>query len=862
MSRVLGRKSRIFRAVTPSRSGFALALGLAFFSVLINPCSSVASSITSSTIPEEKTVRRVDLSPDHPQPWPERLWRRVQTLGDELVVSLSTAIFDGLDQLDVNFLRIPGNTRLGFRTERAVLDNFDLLNTYTVIDRTRFRVRSNPLHKITTWDEDQETPLYGAPFAALLFEAQTAIEWMNIRQVGARKYNEQVLKGEAPSFSIPYPVGNEAVSSESPLLLREEDVKDLNPDVSLSYFDPEIRAQFAKLPNLLTFPFRLPLHRKDVSKMHDGEILSYSFDAQVEVGVSAGLKIIPDLGVLHAGVDVRGSLFTHGRFQITVLREDARFARVKLTRLNEKGAKTGIRAGVKRRKVLNDFLVFKGKSLVSSVSLNIVPFDFEAARIAASQFDVVYRYDLDSEEGRKAYHRAVLGRFALSEETADSVIDLEGKSVERLVSRELRRKTRLTSVKSDLSHFLRLRWNAKREALEASIELEDGTRTVFEGKREKSSDHRFLFGAVSEKATKRITLAVDADRFHEGSDDSVFIIAEVLKNDSRTSAKELNTSIQRMGDLLRKRDILPQAVDFGNRRTWYGRSSFHYGYSLSMKELREFLSLDRSRVEAAALGNLKQGDVEAFMAAWDDSARAFRIGSDPKAFFTALSSLFTERFALERLTAVLFDSLAETEIEYFVSAQNTGFGRVQIRGKTVTSVEQALTRTDRQLGWESYSRLKKVDPESVVSAISVTGQSNGLSSLRFSFSHRPANVYFRVYKISGVKRQTTLAEVVVSNYRGRFKAGVNSLILDPFSTDPLVGKLSKNLREGERYLVMIAFSRMNDRFGALSSASFRVDEGFGPEVLPPLGQGKRKKRDRSDHPTTETSDKRANSGPK
>ena len=214
------------------------------------------------------------------------------------------------------------------------------------------------------------------------------------------------------------------------------------------------------------------------------------------------------------------------------------------------------------------------------------------------------------------------------------------------------------------------------------------------------------------------------------------------------------------------------------------------------------------------------------MNAWTDASAAFAAGAEGPELFTRLRGVFANRFSIEPLTNVIFDALAGKAIDYFVTAQNVAFGRVQEHGKTISSVEKALTNTDRELGFETYSQRLKQDSEAVVKELHVDSLPGGLKKLRFTLAQSPANVFFRLFLVTGFKRQRMVAEIVVNNRNQRFKIGENTLILDPDSQDLLTAKLSRDMRRREFYNLSVAYAQTSDRYGPVSSSRFEVEEPY------------------------------------
>jgi hypothetical protein len=798
-----------------------------------------ALAVLASVVTIPLALASVD--PENPKPWPERILHLLGTTADHAFLDLSSALFNSLNGLNADLLGFAGNGHVGIELHRDVLDNFDHLNTYTVIDRVRFKAKGNPLGNVTTWKQDVQTFGLGTPYVALIFQPQASIEWSDVRQVKALDFKNKkeptakMLKKQAEARTVLSPNDgdkDDVIKTITPLPEASPDpnLSELNPDVPIAFLDPSIRARFARVPNLLTFPFRLPLNRADVRKMSDGEVLSYAFDGQFDVGVSVGLKVIPTLNVVNAGINIQGTHVVHGRHQISVLRESDRYARVKLTRVVENGFQEGVHVGIDRQNAFTGFNVGVQKDFLK-FDANFVPFDWSALQLKTNQFDVVYRYDLDDPVGKAAFHKAVLGHFSESDWVTGGRTGDTSLPVERMLSRDSEIATSNHHSRIEISQILHLDWDAQHESLKATIELPDGTHHLLEAYRQKQKKHRVFFGASGESKTRRMTLLVDAELLAAQDPQSIFVVAEVTEDDSNTSGDELNQAIARMENLLRKPDLLPDIAmtmpgkkDNTSQSAWYGRSSFYYGYSLGYKEVTRFLSMDPNQLEAAAarafLDDARQAD--RFVRAWGNASAAFVAGADAKVLFDDLNAVFSGKFSLEAVTNIVFDSLAAQSIDYFVTAQNIAFGRVQDRGKTVPAIQTALTNTDRSLGFETYSQRTHQDTDAVVRDIHIDTMPSGLKMLRFVLAYQPANISFELFRVSDLNRQSLITEDVVNNWNGRFKAGQNSILLDPNSVDLLTSKLSRDLRQGAGvfYNLSVSYSRTAEHYGPTATVKY------------------------------------------
>ncbi len=796
---------------------------------------------------------------DDPEPraWPERLLRTVRSVGNRGYLALTTALFEQADEIGLNLFDFPGEGRARVKIHRDVFDNFDPLNTYTVIDRVQLRMDARPFQGITTLTQGAEITSTFTPYASFIFEPQGMIEWMNVRPVEAFRLKKETKVSSIRSQAESFMAGT--VPDPEP----DPDLSEMNPDFPIVFRDPSLRAKFSKILNLGTFPFRLPLSRRDVRKMKDGEILGYAFDGQVEMGLGVGVKVTPMPSLVQAGLGVRGTVILHGRYQIAVLREDERFARVKITRLGEHGKKFSVHAGSSWQANEDGTMVFRGeeidrKGVVRKVVRTLPFFSWEMARMKGSQFDAVYRYDLHSAEARRAFHRAVLGGFGPSEELAEPFLKTEpapGQTpvVQRMLSREAKRETRTRRAKAELSYFLKLDWNRKRESLEAKLELPDGSHIVHQAGRETKKSVSKIFSSARENRLSRMTLMLDEEKLAKQDPEAIYAITEFTDEDSNTSGRELRKVIGRMEARLRKPELLPTLVTRipkegkpeKTRATWTGRSSFYYGYSLSTQDISDFLTAHPGTVrEAAAKSILGEEELAEFEARWSAAAASWARRDPPRELFQNLRRLFADGIPIDRLTEVIFDSLPGRSIHYFVTAQNVTFGTIQEHGKTVTSVEKILTLTDRELGWNEYSQRLKQDSEAITREMRVVRHADGWGELHFTLAHRPEHVFFRLYEITGFRKQKRIAEIVINNRSERFVEGVNRILLDPESLDALTAKLSRSLRQMRYYSISIGYSRGANRFGPVSTTRFDVDAPYperDPEPEPTPKKKKKKK---------------------
>jgi hypothetical protein len=355
--------------------------------------------------------------------WPESFYQAAMaTSAPSGQSQFTNALFDAGDTSTLFGDDFNPNNTFPIQIDRNVYPNFDLLGTVTAIDQ------------IKLYDE---TPLIGVagalakanelipfPFANVNFIVRGAIEFRDIRQLTPDQAKIVSFAAKAPEF---------AANEVNPYLNSSK----------LSTFDST------------RIPFKIPLSRGNIRNMQVGEIVSYTLSGQVGFGGSVGLKLLPS-DVMSAGASLLLETFLVGSFQVSIMKESERFAKVCISRLHGHEQDAQLQAGIAFSNFVNGFFVFKNKdlnTLIESVTENVVPFQYQVLSEKDKEMSVAYRYDLDSDEGRDSFHHAVLGSFKESDEAS---------GVNKLFNRVSYIKTKQKTQTLDLSFFLNLQHGQKK----------------------------------------------------------------------------------------------------------------------------------------------------------------------------------------------------------------------------------------------------------------------------------------------------------------------------------------------------------------------------------------------------------------
>jgi hypothetical protein len=445
--------------------------------------------------------------------WPARVWAFLGEQAGQAGSAAVSALFDALDEIDLYSMDVGRDARLGIEFDREVYDNSDTFNTWTVIDRAKVKLEGGAPEGWTSLPAEATTGALGGPFISAVFEPKLSLEWADVRQVATlgftkrRKLEEleqgrAALRRELEERYVDRSASGTGARAE-PEPEPDPNVRETNPYTPWYYWDPSIRARFSRALNVFTFPLRTPLSVGAFRRrMQDGEVISWSTVGRVEVGAEVGWAIVPDLSLRSSGISYRLAAIAEGQYRISVLREDARFARIKLSTEAGFGTHRRITVGVSKEKAYGGLLLFRGTKLeqsgVLAQDLRIVPIEWDKTSIRTKFFDVGYRYDLDQEDGRDAYHRAVLGAFSLSDEIAKRDLGAAAPAVERVFHRVGKSKDVEAVGRVSISGIYEKERGRKLRALEAVIDLPDGTHHVSQSIAEGTSSKKGLFGANRE----------------------------------------------------------------------------------------------------------------------------------------------------------------------------------------------------------------------------------------------------------------------------------------------------------------------------------------------------------------------------
>ena len=912
----------------------------------------------SSTPKTSKRPVLYDQAREEVHSWPGQLWRLLTTQLDGAGLQVTNSIFSALTEFDL--VKTPiGKGQFKLTTKREVFDNYDLLNTWTVIDH--FYINSNvPVLNLSV-------PVPTGPAGTLSFGfwigGNAGMTWTNIRQVPAQRYRElpsvddeqrkielstwfrqqQAIDAagthqgrDAGRIDVADPTTPSVSPSVSPIPV-DPSVTSLDPSSPWYMFDPSIRPRLSKLINRVIFPFRLPVNFEKFKEMESGELISYSGTGGIEVGGSVGWNYIkvPYLDQFNVSASVK--TYVRGDYTISVLKENERFAKVKVSRSLTRGAGFGFNSDFNNKTVYSGLLLIKDpiKIVVGKYNFHLIPFQYSGDKNQSNFFDVGYRYDLKDPSAQEAFGRAVLGSFALSEELRDRRTPEGEPIVQRIFDRAATQDQHSSNRGLTIGGLFNWQASHTVEEFKATLNLPDGTNHVLKEATQNSSQWKNILG-IWERFRFNFTVALNQEAYEKGDPNSFFLVAEAFIDDSRTSGKEIRNYIAEVERVTGKTELLPELplfvpkkkqpkpkpsakprrikldentrrrlgdtdpefsddgdeddddedegdvttggqaeatdVDGAHPRTrsvriepevpdsipanagsevrmkraMYGRSSFYYGLNIPRPLLEKFVNIpdakkvsllemafgvtegawDRVKKRPAFIEDASEDQekdtppilVQRFYHRW----RRIHSGLPIEEQVHRLGELFSERRHSYELMLLLQLALAGEELDYFVTAQDAAFGRVQQRGKATTNVDKILYQADQQMGFERMAGGFRGDPEATLTDLSSKVLDDDRVELKFNLTKEAKFIYFRLTRSTRWKRYKVVSEVIFANSAGRFPQGKNSIILDRLSTDYLSREMGTPLQKNEFYIINMGYTRDGVRWGQATSTRFQM----------------------------------------
>lgn len=752
-----------------------------------------------------------------PESWPGHLWADFSKEVDKSGTVFTNIIFDQLDDFSFGHGLGPVDVNVGVR--RSVLDNHDVLNTWTVNDEFSFSVGHS--------DTEFTFPLVPSVTTPVGFTLGVGgkLKVNHIRQVQASRY-----------LDLPT-------------------VESLQVEQQQKWYeiDPSIRPRFSKLWNPLLNLYRIPWTTKGLKKLGKGEIISYSTSGFVSVGLEAGFLPLKLPKAIDLSVGAGVQAFVKGEFRITLLKEDDQFVRVKLTKIRSVGEGFTVGAQTSNIQLYEGFLLFEGKPIevkLLETNITVVPFKFTWEDEFQKQYDLGYRFDLSDEAAQDAFEKCMRGSFAAAGKLAK-----DGRSVEHILTRNSYQRSHASGIKLGLDWLVNGVSTKKKKDQWITLEKPDGTREIFKSSVELSRAWGTFWGA-GERKNFLFSVVLDRDAYEMGEENSFQLISEVRYEDVQTSAKEMHKYVGDVKAVLGPITALPELPymvpdEEPNKlkKASYHRSSFYFGQYLSQRQLLRFIgtpSADALRIALLAFDGSKLA-AKSFHRRWMKLQTRFHPLPKPKEMDNALSdlrSLFNSTGkAVQALRAIVL-ALPKEEIDFFLTATNNAFGRIQVNGRSRTNAETLLQLADETFEFESRVGNFRSNPEMEIKDFKAVQESENKIRVSFTLPKNSNFLFFKILRTSGWKRRKNIREFIYVN-KERFKPGANVWVIQRTSADGLDQEIFNCFKEDEYYTFQMAASPDKQGWGTVSTDRFKYKAPPPPPKTPiriawPFGAKKKK----------------------
>lgn len=742
--------------------------------------------------------------------WPDKLWTDLSREVDRSGTQLTNVLFDQIDEFSL-YSWGKNNNSASVGIKRSVFDNQDILNTYTVNDQFSINIgRSATEYSI---------PLIPSVTNPVNFNLGVGGKLVvnHIRQVFSSKYPQlpkvEDLKAE--------------VTKESDVYEQEEK--------KWWEVDPSWRPRLAKFWNPLITIWRIPWTKEGLEKINSGDLVAYSASGYISVGVECGflpLRIVPGVDV-SVGVGVQA--YVKGEFRITLLKESDRYVRVKVTKINSFGQAVTAGASTNDVKVMDGILVFEGKKLefdIKDQKITVIPFKLSLDLENKRQFDVGYRFDLLDPKAEEAFEKAMRGNFKMAEDVAKI-----NSSVTHLLTREALEKRHSSSYQLGLKWLYNFGKSREQKDLWATVERPDGTKEIFKSSLQLAKAWTTLWGS-GEKQNFLFTTLFDKTAYENKEANSFQLVSEAMYEDVNTSGKEMRSYIHDIQSVLGGRQVLPELplmVPKENssklKPAHYKRSSFYFGQYFSQKQVMKFLMTDSTRAWEIAYKSFdyvkdesqKSGRVGRFFKHWMKLQQRFKQDLTSDEMIEALQDLrLLFRYQARAIHAMraLVLSLDGEEVDYFITATNRSFGRIQFRGRVQTNAEKLLQMADETVDFENKVGLFRPDLNAKINDLKIEELPDSKVKVSFNLPKGSKFIFFKLLRTSGWKKVKTLRDLIYVN-NDRFKEGPNEWIIGPESKDHLDEAIWSALTSQDYYTLQMSASFQGQSWGRVESFRFK-----------------------------------------
>lgn len=812
--------------------------------------------------------------------WPNSVQNNINKVSDKTVSLLDDevdgfmkdigmSVFEELTQFQPYSGKI-GNAYLGAKVYRRVFANHDIFDSHTVIDTFEIPV------SIPLWSASEALGSELSVGLSLGSSGHFKVE--NIRQVVPKALSTYPSWGDfslKKEFFEKLNFRNLLRFFDESLGYTEEELKETNAYLegerdkisegewleddrdkfylARKFNNPGSKARYGKLLNLFTSPLKLPVKAKHLEKLHHGEIISYTADGLIQLTGSIGWSYNVTGVIDPVGGQISKSTYLSGKYRVSIIKEDKRFVRVKVSRLKTKGINTSFYP-LTVKKTLLDGLAVIGIGLEQDVILT--PFQFSSNKSTSDSFDVMYRYDLEQKSGVEAYEKAVWGFL---KDSGDIAIEDEGSNspaVEKLISKESKSKTKQKYKKFEIN-FVFKSTSSKSKTIDHSVihipsGPDMGIHYVKNGTVSRVREWSTIWN-YKERKEEKFKVSLNEERINEGDIKGFGLSVEMNSYDNKTTGKELNSYIKKCHDMigfdgvnrkiisnvpLKRPDVNKDGVLSGYSKAWYGESRFLCKSQYDWFHLQKFIYKTRDQKIAILEKVMK---LERFKQTLKDEENSFNyennittaekraidllrhweklesISDDYIRLHEALTKMIDTTSKSYDMARVLHASCKERKVPFLVRAYNESFDHINLNEENFHLADNISSIAANQLAIDSIGPRTKYDRSAIVSGINTKILRNGNIELNFHLNQNPKFIFFDL-QASKYDATRLRAKLIIQN-KGEFKQGINKLVIGP-GISRRISRFFSYFTEGTKYELGMAYSRDGIRWGGVSGHGF------------------------------------------
>lgn len=520
------------------------------------------------------------------------------------------ANFDGIFDVSGITLGAPTTISIGviFGLKRLVINNKRVDKSYTVVDTFKIGV--------------QPSFYYSQPGVTIGVSPYVYFEILNIRQVVPERYyfinpikfyfNKLKKKIKKEEDKTP---GMIEIARENEIFLnflpKEKKI-------------PGKQARYGKILNPITAIFRLPLNHRFIKNIKRDEIISFSvtggitFSACFGVAGNCNSNAPKTYDWANLGIPlVEIGVFLEGKYQISIMREfteneNDNFARIRVSKVKTVGV--GFSIGSDRTSLPDQVKQIDGQFIYKTLGgiVKVKPFSVSGKFTYAKFMNQSFRFNLNTEKGRKAYDKAALGVFNLADkysrdDQGNTIINKPDAPVLRLLTSEEKRKTYRQQSGIDL--FLAKFW--KNKVIRTSVIKE----TDFEGSGEEETYFESLilnkrhmevfFGlAHLEKRSHQFYINIDEKKFNQEKrpKDTLTLMVKVNRYDRFMTSREYIEYVKEFEDNLGYPGLFPLPPK-NNKGKWdklnIGTGSFSYNLKFNWDHIEKLINYPEDKMWSA-----------------------------------------------------------------------------------------------------------------------------------------------------------------------------------------------------------------------------------------------------------------------